>query len=843
MTTRKRLLSIALAALLTMASCAALASDTITSDTVGMTLESINYQALFLPDGFVSNTLDAPFVSVAAIADVDWSAVPSSPIEHVKPVSPGDEVPEDYTVKGSLQAVWNGPQLFIRVTVENDITVMSTEAPLTFGSPSAADRDSVVFALDYYNDKSLGDEDDDGIFAVTRDGQLHWQANNNIPTLSSVHADPAHPEWTNRISSYTVDGGDSGYAVELALNLEGVELGNGTQFGFDVEIVDITAEPTTEAGPWGPVTSGHGVKQYWSHSEDSVYTNDFGNDHPRVLDWGTITLTDWDGATPFAYSDWRVTNALRRLNSESFLKGTWTDESQQALDAAIAQAEAWLNGGDAALAGETADNLEAAIADLRWKDTKYPDPFDLPTVVTLPNPYKFFQSDRVVETAEDWAERRAEILDLAQFYEYGYKPNAPDKLEIVGLKHYNIGDNQDIPNPWFPFFGPEFNSGPAAAENYVITIAMTVGETTSEITFYAYLPETPAPEGGYPAILSFDGDNAEYRQSGVAVVTVPTSFTTDNRTNEGAWQSRAGVFYQLFPYSRGGEGTLKEVSAEMAAAWGASRIIDTLELLQTDADEAEAPNIAADKLGVTGFSINGKYAFVSAVFDERIGVCIPGAAGATGPSPWRAVYVGHEYDWSGTAYHSADETVEPARQISTGTEVISNSIRHNRVRETELFRRFLTPWRTYLREPGAYGYANRLPYDQNDLVATLAPRAIMVVNTVNDYNDGSESDALGLEVSKSIYRALGLPADDLLVFNYRGVRNQDPHGSESAQHLRTAAFVKEYFLGEEMSEEDGAYIRQNPFTLPISDGETPYDKYYGGLDHFTDGWYSHEALK
>ena len=86
---------------------------------------------------------------------------------------------------------------------------------------------------------------------------------------------------------------------------------------------------------------------------------------------------------------------------------------------------------------------------------------------------------------------------------------------------------------------------------------------------------------------------------------------------------------------------MKVFCSEMGAAWCASRAIDALELLSEYTTEVEGKNVTTlidpDKLAVTGFTINGKYAFVSAVFDERIDVCMPGAAGATGPSQWRYV--------------------------------------------------------------------------------------------------------------------------------------------------------------------------------------------------------------
>ena len=163
---------------------------------------------------------------------------------------------------------------------------------------------------------------------------------------------------------------------------------------------------------------------------------------PNCVDWGNLKLTGWNGTDPVAFSDWRLTDAARYLDSIAFPKGVYTPESQEALDEARSAADELLAAGstDAEAVNLAADNLEAAIAGLRWADIRYPDPADLPDVMTLPNPYKFFGSDRIVETAEDWEERRLEILDLAQFYEYGYKPDAPEEETITQITHYNTED-------------------------------------------------------------------------------------------------------------------------------------------------------------------------------------------------------------------------------------------------------------------------------------------------------------------------------------------------------------------------------------------------------------------
>lgn len=819
----------------------------------------IPYTGDFDPQAYPPAQADAAFTSEAitvdGLRDEAYAAGQPSAIAVVKPVTEGYA---DHAASGTLTALWNGPVLYLLVEVKDDTRARTPadEGPTGDNPAIPGQTDSVTIGVDLYNDKVNFGTDTIGAFTVDANGALHYFRSGMIASQSSAIADPEAPEYSGRLTAWAAAETEDGYAVEIALQLEDLGDPNGLQLGLEAVINDahIPSEeestPPENGGSYGApaaLPSTVDGRVYWSHQMDELYTT-INESDPKNLDWGTVTLAGWDGEAAFAFSDWRLTNTLRYLDSIAFAKGVYTQETQDRLDAAVAAAQALLEEGsrDADAVKAAGDELIAALDGLRWADTRYPDPFDLPECFTLPDPYQFFQSDRRVETAADWAERRAEILDLAQFYEYGYMPAAPEQVEITSIVHFQEGDVRSI-----LFWGFWPMDVPVTCPTDVVTLTVTDHGVSAQMEFTVYLPTqeqraAAGVEGKSPVVLSYDGDNEAYRNAGLAVVEVPAGSGGDGRTNEYAWGVRTGAFYELYPYARNGEEALKEVSSEMAAAWAAGRVIDALETVDQCALEF-ADEIAAgcdpEKLAVTGFSINGKYAFVAAVFDERISVCIPGAAGATGPSPWRYVYTGHVYDWTGTPFAPGEGVAAPAKQVSWGTETIGNSVRHNRVRETEVFRKFMTPRNFYKRLPGAWGYAARLPYDQNDLVATLAPRAIVLVNTVNDYNDGCEADALGLEIAKSVYRNLGLDADDLVMFNYRSVQDGDPHGTDPAQYVRSAEYLRHYFLGEEMSEETAQWLRTDPFALPVSDGQSPFDTYYGGYSVITggeaegEGWY------
>jgi chitodextrinase len=189
--------------------------------------------------------------------------------------------------------------------------------------------------------------------------------------------------------------------------------------------------------------------------------------------------------------------------------------------------------------------------------------------------------------------------------------------------------------------------------------------------------------------------------------------------------------------------------------------------------------------------------------------------------------------------------------VSFGTEGPGNSYRHNRVRETELFRHFLPYGHEYAHQDGSYGYGDfgRLPFDQADLVATLAPdRAIILDSNLNDFNDGAVTDNMSLELAKSVYGNLGANGDDFVKFNVGNyVSSGDPHGSPSA--VPEGHYLSDLFYGTHtLTPAESTRLNEDPYALKVSGDQTqsPYDYYWGGYNTITggktgvsggDGWY------
>jgi hypothetical protein len=261
-------------------------------------------------------------------------------------------------------------------------------------------------------------------------------------------------------------------------------------------------------------------------------------------------------------------------------------------------------------------------------------------------------------------------------------------------------------------------------------------------------------------------------------------------------------------------------------------------------------NIDPARAVTKGFSIGGKNAFVAAVFDDRVKVAVNGGSGATGPANWRYNAQGQEYDFSGTPFfNDGAEAI-----VAHGTEGPGNSYRHNRVRETELFRHFMPYGHMYKHENASYGYGSysRLPFDQALLVATFAPdRAILIDTNLNDYNDGAMTDNMSLEIAKGVYRTLGANADNFVKFNSGNyVSRGDPHGAAGA--AIEGKFLSDFFFGTHtLTETEAARLNTDPYLLKVSNKRTqnPYDFYWGGFNTITggrngvsgtDGWYFHK---
>ncbi|MDR1439518.1 MAG: hypothetical protein LBJ10_05760, partial [Clostridiales bacterium] len=781
-------------------------------------------------------------ITVDAVRETAWDAATAYPVSRLFNGALTATAATGAT--GTVRYLWDGPVLYALVEVTGDTTAATANQTWTGASlASNASADGVVFGIDVFNDQWGMENDTTTWFFVNRSMVTYaMYGGTNIPSLSSFlyASNPDHSPRVKAVagSAYSAasDSSSVNYTYEVAIDIEGwgdvwdYELANGVKVGMEIGIMD-----------------GSKTWAFWSKTNPTDAREGSSNlpndERTRNRDWGEVALAGWDGEAPFAYSGFRADEAIRFWNSPNNpgaggnYTGTgngdnsevWRADTKSSMIAAKAAYLAIKDDPDASREAKDAAVLAVceAFAGLRWADETFPDPHDLPVEFTVPDPYKFFDpskgTDGYVTTLAEWEERKAEILALAEFYEYGYKPQlGVDYTISITTNSYAGSGNASVVARVTPTNTGYWRGG--AAQN--ITVAVT----------------NPQLYNGQKVGLGFGVSG-----SGLAAVTNPTTWPFGDTRSDAVWGARSGMFKNLFPYERNRVGT--DVSNAMAYATGVTVSLDILEAACA-ANAALAARIDVSKAATAGMSYLGKYAFVAAVYDERVAVAFPGAAGATGPANWRYNVQGQEYDFSGTIYSS--NSAGAANVVAFGTEGPGNSYRHNRARETELFRHFMPYGHMYEHLEGAYNYGeySRMPFDNALLLAAFVPdRMIVLDNCLNDFNDGAGTDNMSLQLARAMYRAMGADPDKYVKINSANYApSGDPHGYSTGR-VADAQIASDFLFGTSLvSEANNERLIADPFDLLIANGQTEsaYDYYWGGFNTITggtggvdgrDGWY------
>ena len=141
-----------------------------------------------------------------------------------------------------------------------------------------------------------------------------------------------------------------------------------------------------------------------------------------------------------------------------------------------------------------------------------------------------------------------------------------------------------------------------------------------------------------------------------------------------------------------------------AWAWGIHRAVD---YLVTDKD------IDAKRIAVVGHSRLGKTALLAAAFDDRLALAIPHQAGCGGTAPSRG-------------------------KVGESVKRINTSFPHW----------FTGDFKDFNDQP------ERLPFDQNCLVALVAPRPVLFSNAVEDTWANPDGQFQVLQAAEPVYRLL-----------------------------------------------------------------------------------------
>ena len=269
----------------------------------------------------------------------------------------------------------------------------------------------------------------------------------------------------------------------------------------------------------------------------------------------------------------------------------------------------------------------------------------------------------------------------------------------------------------------------------LLTVNVTENGQTLTITSKIILPEGTGP---FPAVIGIGRGSGSlpadiFASRGIAQI--PFNFG-----NVMAWQQKRGnePINKLYP-------NLVHMGAYAAWSWGVSRLIDGMELVAKDLP------IDLKRLAITGCSFAGKMALFAAAFDERIALCIAQESGGGGAAAWRVSETLGNVETLGKTSH--EWFMESLFQFSKDVP--------------------------------------KLPYDHHELMAMVAPRALLVLGNPDYEWLADESGYVSCKAAKRVWETFGI-ADR---FGYSIVAGHPHCQLPDVQKPEVIAFVEKFLLG------------------------------------------------
>ena len=276
----------------------------------------------------------------------------------------------------------------------------------------------------------------------------------------------------------------------------------------------------------------------------------------------------------------------------------------------------------------------------------------------------------------------------------------------------------------------------AEYENDTLTVKITVNGETLTLTSNIILPEGKGP---FPAVIGIGRGSGSLPPdlfSTRNIVQIPFNFAQVM-----AWQQKRGseLINKLYP-------ELVHMGAYSAWSWGVSRLIDGLELV------AEKLPVDLNYIGITGCSFAGKMALYAGAFDERIALTIAQESGGGGAAAWRV-----------------SETLGNVETLGKTSHVWFME---------DLFR--------FSKD------VSKLPFDHHELMAMVAPRALLCLGNPDYEWLADESGYVSCKAAGRVWEAFGIA--DRFGFSIAG-----GHGHcqlPDFQRAEVEAFIDKFLLGK-----------------------------------------------
>lgn len=271
--------------------------------------------------------------------------------------------------------------------------------------------------------------------------------------------------------------------------------------------------------------------------------------------------------------------------------------------------------------------------------------------------------------------------------------------------------------------------------NDTLRVHITVNGETLTLTSAIILPEG---EGPFPAVIGIGrpfGSLPPHLFTSRNIAQISFNFTEVM-----AWQQKRGEepINRLYP-------DLIHMGAYSAWSWGVSRLIDGLELVKD-----QLP-VDLRRLAITGCSFAGKMALYAAAFDERIALTIAQESGGGGAAAWRV-----------------SETLGEVETLARTSHV----------------------W--FMEEMFQFSDAvGKLPFDHHELMAMIAPRALLCLGNPDYEWLADESGYVSSKAAKKVWETFGI-ADR---FGFSIVADHGHCMLPEVQQPEVEAFLDKFLLG------------------------------------------------
>ena len=393
----------------------------------------------------------------------------------------------------------------------------------------------------------------------------------------------------------------------------------------------------------------------------------------------------------------------------------------------------------------------------------FPSFAQLPIIRPLPDPFRFADGTRDTSFAS-WERRRNEIKAAIEKYEIGPKPDCSDCTITASYTPPAAGSNtgslivtvtrngKSLTLNERVYIPPRAGSGPFPA---LIPMSLAFPPFfVPPVPNHGSLPSSVFASRAIATVDFFHNDVTVYSFSGVR-----------SHTND--------PFYQLYPELCAGTCTGTSNSGQYAAwAWGVSRLIDGMEIATHQA--VNPLPIDMKHLAVTGCSYAGKMALFAGAFDERIGLTIAQENGGGGAPAWR---VTDEIEAGG-----ASEDIQ-----RTDYNWFAGQMKQ-------------------FASPNVY----KMPTDHHELMAMVAPRALLETGNLDFYWLSNRSNYVSARATQQVYNTLGI--GDRFGFYIDSGHNHC--ATLPAEAPAIAAYLDKFMFGDATA---NTHVEVNPYaTLDYS---------------------------